>query len=115
MPAARFISALTLLLMLSNTSTGETFRFRGRVDVISAGAVDTTDEAAFHDCTARNGDALASPPGSSLVSRGVIPTAAPIAEGSGDAQVGRSSEADPATTEREGVRSPGCVISVVYE
>ena len=115
MPAARFASALALLLILSNTSTGETFRFRGRVDVISAGAVDTTDEAASHECTPQNGDALASPPGSGPVSRGVIPTAAPTAEGSGNAQIERTSEADPATTEQESIRSPGCVISVDYE
>ena len=113
MPASRSLLTLGFALLLTDAAAAEAFRFQGRVDVIPAEVVDVTEKAlASPACTGQEAGArTASVPATS----GVIVTVAPVDEASGKRQLARNLEADPAPTVQEDVRSPSCMISVVYE
>ena len=113
MPASRSLLALGFSLLLTDAAAAEAFRFQGRVDVIPAKVVDATEKAlASPTCTGQeDGARTASVPASG----GVTVTVAPVDEASGNPQLARKLEADPATTVQEDFRSPSCMISVVYE
>ncbi len=116
MPASRPALALGFALLLSDSAAAETFRFQGRVDVIPAEVVDATESAlASPTCTGVDESAKESQATSASAIHGATVTAAPLEQDSGNARIARNSEADPATTLQEGVRSPSCMISVVYE
>lgn len=110
MPPCRSALALGFALLLCDTAAAEAFRFQGHVDVIPAEVVDATAGAlSSPTCTA------GAPAAAVSVSGGATVTVAPVEEGTRKPQLVRNSEADPATTVQEDVRSASCVISVVYE
>ena len=117
MPARRFALSLALWLILSNSGAAETFQFQGRVDVIPVGTASDRSSATLApgSCTYEDRDADEYPSGSTSASGGIVATVAPMTEDSANAQIARTSGADPATTEQNPVQLRSCVVSVVYE